>query len=192
MAKKNRRRVRSWSLTERKFTEINPDEFTEVRPEDLKALPLKGATLDLDEDQIKTFVGRLGLPRDVVEWLLLHRVMYYLPLGKADLLEAFKEIVADYVSAGEKTIELPTAVLVEILKVLNRKRVGKPPKPWDRKIDEWFALIGARFKLKHLKENGYDAVRALERVARELKGSPLFARNSLPTIKSRLHRRTFR
>jgi hypothetical protein len=184
MAKKVKRRSHPPSPSD--------SEFTEIDLENLEAIPPKGGTLEIDEDGIKALVARLDLPRNVVEWLLLHRVMYYLPLGKADLLEAFKEIVLDYIRAGEKTVELPTDVLVVILKTLDRKRSGKPLKTWDRKIDEWLTLIDARDKLRRLRAAAIPAGQALERVARELKRSPLFAKNNLTTIKSRLQRRTFR
>jgi hypothetical protein len=127
----------------------------------------------------------------LAEWVREQREAYNLPLGDVDLIEVFKDIVRERADAKKETIELPTDLLVEIADALNRirKNAGKPPKNWDVKAREFFAIIEGRGRIRRLKSQGVPRDEALERVARELKRSPLFEKRDLTGIKGRLQRR---
>jgi hypothetical protein len=114
---------------------------------------------------------------------------YNLPLGEADPIEVFDDVVWAHADAGIDTIELPTDLLLEISKSINPRRAGRPSKSWLLKRAEFFEIMGARQRIKKLKPEESSPGQALERVARELQRRPLFEKLALKTIKRRLQRR---
>jgi hypothetical protein len=131
---------------------------------------------------------------ELAAWLREPQEFYALPLGDPDLIEVFKDTVRHAADIKKKTIELPTDLLVEIADALTRirQKAGKPPKSWDVKARELFAIGGGRRRIRLLKSQGVPAGDARERVARELQRSPLFEKLALKTIKRRLEARKYR
>jgi hypothetical protein len=95
-----------------------------------------------------------------------------------DLIEEFQRIVRRYQRAGEKTIELPTEMLVSIAEALKYvRRPGRPPTRGRTKVAEAVTFQLARGRIP---------AEGFERVAREMQRQ--FPKLAPKTIKRRLGR----
>jgi hypothetical protein len=108
-----------------------------------------------------------------------------------DLIAEFQLIVGRYARAGEETLEFPTHYLVSIAEALKYVRLesGRRRVSARAKLSKDLGYARGRIRIKKLKSQGVPPDESLERVAREFKSSPGYAKLKLATIKDRLQRR---
>ncbi|MFZ0846150.1 MAG: hypothetical protein WAM62_10190 [Pseudolabrys sp.] len=108
----------------------------------------------------------------------------------SDLIKIFQQIVRDSATAGEKTVELPTAFLLDIAEALDhvKKSGGNPGKSFDVRFSELLAIRAARREYRKLRSTGLSSKDALARIARW----PIFEKKAPKTLKSDMQRRKHR
>jgi hypothetical protein len=111
-----------------------------------------------------------------------------------DYIAQFQLIVRWSQRAGEEKIELPTSFLVPIAEALKyvRPESGRPRESGRAKLAKDLGYVRGRIRIKKLKSQGVPPDECLERVAREFKRNPSYAKLKLTTIKDRLRRRRHR